>query len=127
MVYLIDTQIFIWALENNPRLSKKAISLLTNGDNSIFISIATLWEIAIKVSIGKLELTQSLEEIIRRLPETGIAVFAIEPKHILGLEKLPFFHRDPFDRIIIAQAIAENMEVISSDEMFPNYPITVHW
>ncbi len=127
MSYLIDTQIFIWALENNPRLSKKAIDLLGNNSNSIYISIVSLWEIAIKTNIGKLELSQPLEEIIRRLPEVEISVFTIQTEHVLGLNNLPFHHRDPFDRILIAQAIAEKMEIISSDEIFSHYPVTVHW
>ncbi len=127
MSYLIDTQIFIWALENNPRLSKKAIDLLENNSNSIYISIVSLWEIAIKTNIGKLELSQPLEEIIRRLPEAEISIFTIQTEHVLGLNNLPFYHRDPFDRILIAQAIAENMEIISSDEIFSHYPVTVHW
>jgi len=82
---------------------------------------------AIKSSIKKLELTYPLDEIIRRLPEMDIAIFAINPEHVLEVEKLPLYHRDPFDRIIIAQAAVEKMEIISSDEQFSLYPVTVHW
>jgi PIN domain nuclease of toxin-antitoxin system len=127
MRYLIDTQILIWALEDSPRLSVNAKKMLTNGDNFIFISVASLWEMAIKINLGKLELSQPLSEIIRRLPELEIDVLTIHPNHVLEVEKLLLYHRDPFDRIIIAQAIGENMEIISSDEQFPQYPVNVNW
>ena len=127
MTCLIDTQTLLWALEGNSRLSDKAGKLMTNGANTLWVSTASLWEIAIKASIKKLELAQPLYEIIRRLPEVDIFVLTIEPAHILAVEKLPLFHRDPFDRIIIAQAIVENFEIISSDRLFNEYPVTVHW
>ena len=127
MTCLIDTQTLLWALEGNSRLSDKAGKLMTNGANTLWVSTASLWEIAIKASIKKLELAQPLYEIIRRLPEVDIFVLTIEPAHILAVEKLALFHRDPFDRIIIAQAIVENFEIISSDRLFNEYPVTVHW
>ncbi|MFM9947610.1 MAG: type II toxin-antitoxin system VapC family toxin [Saprospiraceae bacterium] len=127
MTYLIDTQVLIWVLEGNNRLSPKVERLFTNSNNTLWVSIASLWEIAIKISINKLNLTRPLSEIIRRLPEMDIAILSIEPQHILEVEKLPLLHRDPFDRIIIAQAIAENFEILSSDEQFSSYPIVVHW
>lgn len=126
MTYLLDTQTLIWALENNPKLSPKATALITDGTNSLRVSIASLWEMAIKSSIKKLELTQPLHEIIRRLPEMDISILAINPDHVLEVEKLPLLHRDPFDRIIIAQAIVEKHEIISSDEQFATYPIILH-
>lgn len=95
--------------------------------NTLLVSIASLWEIAIKVSVGKLDLAQPLSNIVAKLPEADIAILPIEPQHILEVERLAFIHRDPFDRVIIAQAIAENFEVISSDEVFPQYPVRVHW
>ena len=127
MTYLLDTQTLIWALENNPRLSAKATKLITDGDNSLWVSIASVWEMAIKSSIKKLELTQTLEDIIKRLPEMEISLLPIQPDHILVVEKLPLLHRDPFDRIIIAQAIVEKLEIISSDEQFSLYPVIFHW
>ncbi len=127
MTYLLDTQTLLWALEESPRLSPKARSLMVDPANTLMVSIASLWEIAIKVSIGKLDLAQPLHDIIAKLPEADIAILPIEPQHIWEVERLAFVHRDPFDRMIIAQAIAENFEVISSDEVFPHYPVTVHW
>ncbi len=127
MTYLIDTQTLLWALEESPRLSRKARSLMVDPANTLMVSIASLWEIAIKVSIGKLDLAQPLREIINKLPEADIAILPVEPQHTLVVECLPLIHRDPFDRMIIAQAMAETFEVISSDEVFPQYPVAVHW
>ena len=95
--------------------------------NILWISIASLWEIAIKVNIGKLELAEPLREILNKLPEVGISVLAIDPQHILEVETLELIHRDPFDRIIIAQGIAEDFEIISSDDVFKAYPVRLHW
>jgi PIN domain nuclease of toxin-antitoxin system len=127
MTYLIDTQTFLWALEENPRLSKKAKLLMVDPDNAIIVSIASLWEIALKVSIGKLELARPLHEIINNLPEADIAMLPIEPQHTLVVENLPFIHRDPFDRMIIAQAKSENFEIISSDGILGQYDVVIHW
>lgn len=127
MTYLVDTQTLLWGLEENPRLSRKAQLLMVDPANTLMVSIASLWEIAIKVSIGKLKLAQSLREIIKKLPEADIAILSVEPRHTLEVEGLVLIHRDPFDRMIIAQAISENFEIISSDEVFPQYPVAVHW
>jgi PIN domain nuclease of toxin-antitoxin system len=127
MNYLLDTQSLIWALEENPRLSTKAKMLMEDGNNVLLVSIASLWEIAIKVNLGKIELTWPLEEIILKLPEADISILTIEPQHVLIVESLTLVHRDPFDRIIISQAIAEKIEIISSDDIFKLYPVIVHW
>jgi len=127
MNYLMDTQTLLWGLEGNPRLSQKAQALMINEENTLWVSMASLWEIAIKVSIKKLELSRSLTEIIGRLPEMDISILTIEASHILAVERLQMLHRDPFNRVIIAQAIVENFEIISSDEAFSLYPVTVHW
>jgi len=127
MTYLVDTQTLLWALEENPRLSQKAQSLMVDPANTLLVSIASLWEIAIKVNIGKLELARPLREIISKLPEADIAILPVESQHILEVEILALIHRDPFDRMIIAQAIAEKFEIISSDGVFVQYPVTVHW
>jgi PIN domain nuclease of toxin-antitoxin system len=127
MTFIIDTQVLIWSLENNPRLSPKVQNLLLDGNNSLVVSIASLWEMAIKINLNKLQLAHSLTEIIHRLPEIEISILPILTNHILELEKLDLHHRDPFDRIIIAQAIAENLEIISCDEEFAKYPIVVNW
>ncbi|MEO6760110.1 MAG: type II toxin-antitoxin system VapC family toxin [Saprospiraceae bacterium] len=127
MTYLIDTQVLLWALEENTLLSKQAQSLLIDPANVLLVSTASLWELAIKVNIGKLALSQPLSEIIARLPEADLAILPIETKHILEVELLPLIHRDPFDRMIIAQAISEGLQIISSDGIFSQYPVIVQW
>jgi PIN domain nuclease of toxin-antitoxin system len=103
--------------------SQKTQSIIINGENQIFVSIASLWEMAIKINLQKLRLQKSLSQIIQILPEMEILVLNLHPNHILQVEKLDNFHRDPFDRLIIAQAIVENYTIISSDEQFLNYPV----
>lgn len=127
MKYLIDTQILLWALEESENLSVRSKNLLLDSSNVLYVSIASLWEIAIKLSINKLELRQSLAQIVQVLPQMDISVLPTIPTHVLAVESLPLIHRDPFDRIIIAQSIAENIDVISSDGVFGQYPVTVHW
>lgn len=127
MAYLLDTQALIWAFENDARLSDKARKVIANEENTVWVSIASLWEMAIKISIGKLDLAFSLEQVIEKLEEEGIALLPIQPAHILQVRDLPMLHRDPFDRIIIAQACAEKIAAISSDDIFGSYPIEVVW
>ena len=103
-------------------------SLIIDQDNDLFLSIASLWEIAIKVSIGKLELLQSFDKLIPdQLNRNGINTFPILLNHLSELIQLPFHHRDPFDRLIIAQSMTEAMPVISNDPAFKMYPIEIIW
>jgi len=121
MKYLIDTHIFIWFVENLPNLRQTARKLIENNKSEIFISIASLWEISIKTSIGKLQMNRKFEDIVDVLSENSIEILPITFAHTLENNQLPFNHRDPFDRIIISQAIIENMDFISSDVIFDKY------
>ena len=125
MQLLIDTHILIWFLEGKSSLSAKRKLLIVNGDNSVFISIASLWEIAIKVSLSKLDLSATIPAMIERVQAESIEILAITPDHILKVSKLPFHHRDPFDRMIIAQALVEDMPLISTDSDFTKYGVTL--
>ncbi len=127
MTYLLDTQALIWAFENDARLSEKARNIIADEANDLCVSIASLWEMAIKISIGKLDFAFSLEQVIEKLRDEGIALLPIQPAHILQVRDLPLFHKDPFDRVIIAQARVEKIETISSDDIFGSYPIGVIW
>jgi PIN domain nuclease of toxin-antitoxin system len=131
MKYLLDTHSLIWFLENNPKLSRKAKSLIENLENEIFVSIASWFEISIKVTIGKLELPDSLAETMARSSEDDITTIAIKESHIIAYQKLPLMdqHRDPFDRVIIATAISENYTIITSDPKFGFYAkqINIAW
>lgn len=128
MRLLLDTHAFLWFIQGNESLSKPAIALIEDPANQKLISIASLWEIAIKVSIGKLEIGISISE----LEETQILgnmlnVLNITPKHLNELAKLPFHHKDPFDRLIISQDVSEKIPIISRDKVFSSYSAQLLW
>lgn len=102
---LLDTHSFIWFSEADPKLPPEIKARIEDKNNSIFLSMASLWEIAIKLSLNKLELKKSLDAIILEIENSRIQWLHIKPKHIGLLKALPFLHRDPFDRLIIAQAM----------------------
>jgi len=120
---LIDTQSFIWFVENKPDLPVSIRNVMEDEKYNLFISIASLWEIVIKSSLGKLPLKKDIPEIINGITLSGFSILQIIPQHLITLHRLEYIHRDPFDRIIISQAITENMQVISSDEIFSRYQI----
>ena len=121
MRILIDTHILIWHLEDDSQLSLARSEIISDTDNSIFISIASLWEIAIKSSRGKLSLAKSIEDILAEINQSSSSILPIEPGHTIQVSKLPFHHRDPFDRMIIAQAMVENIQLMSADNGFSVY------
>ena len=128
MNILMDTQAIIWFAENNPQLSVNARSIIENEDNECFVSMASFWEMSIKMSLGKLNINNlTLSQFLDEVTENGFLTLDIRPDHVVENEKLPLFHRDPFDRLIIAQAISENMVIISSDVAFDLYPIHRIW
>lgn len=121
MKYLIDTHTFLWFNEGSPELSQTAKSLIEDKENEIFVSIASLWEISIKTALGKLNIKGPYETVIDDVVENEMEVLSINFAHTVIQNKLDFFHRDPFDRIIVSQAILEEMDLISKDEIFDNY------
>jgi PIN domain nuclease of toxin-antitoxin system len=121
MQYLIDAHVFIWFLENSPKLLQSIKDLIEDENSDIFISIASLWEISIKNSLGKLPLSRNYNELSDILDENLIEILPISFEHTVENNRLPFHHRDPFDRIIIAQAIVENMNFLSADAVFDDY------
>lgn len=123
MRILLDTHVLIWFLEGNQELSKPRRQTIVNAQNEIFISIVSLWEISIKISIGKLTLSQSLSHVVQHLTDQSIAILLLQPGHVLQVATLPFHHRDPFDRMIIAQAQVEYLNVITHDSVFADYGI----
>ena len=125
MRILIDTHILIWFLEGNSELTARQKSLIVSSDNEIFASIASLWEIAIKVDLGKLTLANPLVDGIAGLKSENIDILSITPTHTLQVSTLPLYHRDPFDRMIIAQAQVEFLDVISSDDAFADYGLNL--
>lgn len=127
MKYLIDTHTFLWFLNNDEQLSNTARTMIETADK-VLISIGSLWEIAIKYRLGKLALPADFEAIFpHQLTVNRIEVLAIEIPHLYHLNKLDFHHRDPFDRLIIAQALAEDLPIISKDGAFQAYDVRCFW
>jgi PIN domain nuclease of toxin-antitoxin system len=125
MRLLIDTHILIWFFEGNNSLPKSRRQIVSNAQNEVFISIASIWEIAIKISIGKLTLARPLADVIKQIAIDNIEILPISPEHTFQVSALPFHHRDPFDRLIIAQSQVENLAVMSDDKEFVNYAIRI--
>jgi PIN domain nuclease of toxin-antitoxin system len=125
---LIDTSTFLWFISGDPRLSHIAKTFISEIDNEIFLSIVSLWEIAIKISPGKLEISMTYDNLLSvQIEENEIRLLPIEKHHLKELVTLPFYHRDPFDRLIISQGIAENLLILTCDRLFNNYPIEKIW
>ncbi|MEP6923664.1 MAG: type II toxin-antitoxin system VapC family toxin [Pyrinomonadaceae bacterium] len=125
MRMLLDTHILIWFLEGNLLLAKSRRQVIAATNNEVFVSIASLWEIAIKISLGKLMLAQSFTDVINQLGAENIEILPIQPSHVLQVSTLPFHHRDPFDRIIIAQSNVETLPVMTDDAEFAKYGIKI--
>ncbi len=123
MRFLIDTHVLIWFLQGDESLSLDKRSLIIDGENDVLVSIASLWGIAIKLSRGKLELTESLSSIAQRMQSEAIETFQIETSHLVRLASLPFHHKDPFDRMIVAQSLDEGLPVITNDSHFADYGV----
>ena len=121
MKYLVDTHTFLWFTEGSIELSQNAKNLISDKNNQVFLSIGSLWEISIKTAIGKLEVFADYELIIDDVTGNDIEILPINFAHTVIQNKLPFYHRDPFDRIIASQAIVENIDLISIDSIFDNY------
>lgn len=128
MNILLDTHAFLWFIAGSDELSVTARELIENEENRIFLSAASLWEMAIKVSLEKLSLSESFETLIpEQISQNGIEILNISTAHAAKIIQLPFHHRDPFDRLLIAQAIVEGMPIISIDESFDAYDIKRIW
>ena len=122
MNILLDTHVLIWALENNPTLSDNAGNAITEGSNIVFVSSATVWEINIKKSIGKLDVPDNLLDEIKSHRFTPLD---INFDHAEFAGKLPYIHKDPFDRILIAQAVIEKLVLVTRDDFIAKYDVNV--
>lgn len=127
MKYLLDTHTLIWFLNGDKELSSKARKAIESNNVVNFVSIASLWEIAIKISLKKLELNVSFKVVNRLLEENGFLILPISPEDTVFISTLPFFHRDPFDRILIAQSINNDLTVITKDVSFEDYKTKTIW
>ncbi|HEV7350768.1 type II toxin-antitoxin system VapC family toxin [Telluribacter sp.] len=127
MKYLIDTQILLWIFGDHSRLSQKALGVIKQADIQLFVSAVSFWEIAIKISLDKLTLPVSLEQFVEDTLANDIEIIGLEISHILKVASLPYHHRDPFDRLIIAQSLVESLPILSSDDKFSLYEIERVW
>ncbi len=127
MDLLLDTHSFLWFAEGLPAISKTAKDEIENNRNRCFVSIASLWEIAIKLSLDKLEIARPFEDIPEILKNNNVQILPVQFRHLQQLLILPMHHRDPFDRLIISQAIAENLVIITKDGIFERYTSHVLW
>lgn len=125
MKYLIDTHILLWFMNGDSQLSGTLREIIANKNNLCFVSIASIWEIAVKCNIGKLQLNKGFNEIGGFLRQNDINILPVELAHLETHLLLELFHRDPFDRLIISQAISENMTILTVDEQFKKYPVGI--
>jgi len=128
MRYLLDTHTFLWWVWDAPELSAKARKILENPENECLLSLASSWEIAIKLSLGKLTLTSGIDRFIpEQLSANGFRQLGIEFRHVARVATLPFHHRDPFDRLLLAQAMEEKLTIVSADAVFRKYAVKRIW
>lgn len=128
MKLLLDTHTFLWFIGGDERLSPQARALIEDLNNDVYLSVASLWEMAIKVSLGRLQLAQPFETLIpHHLGLNHIALLGIAVSHAATVAALPFYHRDPFDRLLAAQARMEQMSLVSRDAVFDAYGVARLW
>jgi PIN domain nuclease of toxin-antitoxin system len=126
MKILIDTHVLLWALQDENRLSPRVQKLLPSSD--VWISVASLWEIIAKVQIGKLTLPSPVAQYLTtQLRANGVSVLPLSWDHVKRLEELPLHHRDPFDRILIAQSLEESIQLVSADPKLAKYAVQLIW
>ena len=128
MNLLLDSHAFIWMHEEPHKLSVKVAHEILNSANKIFLSVASVWEIQIKINLGKFNFSDTLENVIAQERRTNnLQILSVNLSHALNLENLPFHHKDPFDRLLISQAIVENMILVSADANFAKYQVKLLW
>lgn len=126
MKVLIDTHVLLWGLQDEAKLSSRVRDLLPTAE--VWISVASLWEIITKVQVGKLDLPRPVGDYLSaKLKSNGVSILPLVFEHVRRLEKLPLHHRDPFDRILIAQSLQEKLPLVSADPQFEKYPVRLIW
>lgn len=128
MKLLLDSHAFIWIHEEPQKLSVKVVSEVINPANQIFLSVASIWEMQIKIMLGKFALSDSLKAVISEQQRANnLQLLPVNLSHALYIENLPLHHKDPFDRLLISQAIIENMTLVSADANFGKYQVNLLW
>ncbi len=128
MRLLLDNHAFIWWDDDHSRLSVKALEACQDRNNTLLLSIASIWEMQIKIQLGKLKFSVSLEQKIQQQQSTnGLEILPVTMQHVLSLDKLPDHHRDPFDRLLIAQCTYESVPMVCHDPQIAVYDVTLLW
>ena len=128
MKVLLDTHTFLWWIIDSPRLSARAREVIRDSDNELFFSATSGWEIAIKAQLGRLQLPDNLEQfIVEQLALNAILVLPIQLRHALHVYTLPQHHRDPFDRMLVAQSQVENLSLLTADPQITQYEVATIW
>jgi PIN domain nuclease of toxin-antitoxin system len=125
---LLDTHAFLWWILGSDRLSRRARAAIGDPANNCAVSIASAWEMAIKLSLGKMRLEAPLGTFLpEQLAANGFVAHPIDIRHVARVARLPFHHRDPFDRLLVAQALEDNLAVVSADKVFTKYRVRRVW
>jgi PIN domain nuclease of toxin-antitoxin system len=128
MKYLLDTEVWLWTLTEPEQINPGVRQLIAGGEEELYLSAATSWEISIKSALGKLPLPEPPALYVpRRMLAQGIRPLPITHNHALGVSALPMHHKDPFDRLLIAQARAEDMVILAADRSFARYEVAIRW
>jgi PIN domain nuclease of toxin-antitoxin system len=128
MKLLLDTNVFIWLNDAPHRVKEQVMTIVANPDNDLFLSLTSIWEMQIKIQLRKLQLSDALPEILRTQQiDNNLQILTINIDHIWSLENLPYHHRDPFDRLLIAQAQTDGMTLVSADGVFDLYDVNLLW
>lgn len=128
MRLLLDTHAFLWWIGDDPRLSDPARSAIGNGANEVFFSVVSAWEIAIKAGLGRVEVPQPLGDFVtEQVRVNGFEVLPVHMRHALAVSSLPDLHRDPFDRMLVAQGLQEGLTLVSGDPEIARYDTEVAW
>lgn len=128
MQVLLDTHVFLWWIDNNPQLSAHARTIISDSSNQLFVSTVSSWEIAIKSQTGKLGLPTNLEQFITdQIQRNGMSVMPIQLAHTLAIYRLPLIHRDPFDRMLVAQSQSEDVPILTVDPLITQYAVKTLW
>ena len=127
MRYLLDTHTALWAFDNKAKLSASVQHIIDDTSAPLHISAASVWEVAIKISIGKLNFEGGTVEFLNKIRQNGIELLSLKDSYLVYVETMPFLHRDPFDRLIIATAVTENLIILTADENIRKYDATWLW
>ena len=127
MRYLLDTHILIWIFDDFSKIPTKILDLIHNKEIQLYVCSVSLWEIAIKVNIGKLKMNLSFDELLIQVRDSAFIVLHTEDEHLREVAKLPLLHRDPFGRLIVSTAIAEDLTILTKDENIQKYDVSWIW